>query len=85
MAERSKALASGASREICVGSNPTLVNIFFGPSDSFAAVGTAWRDAWLYLFAIPDKWVRAREAASAGQAWQGRGLALSSTHVDVEA
>ncbi|XP_014550415.1 hypothetical protein COCVIDRAFT_115490, partial [Bipolaris victoriae FI3] len=29
MAERSKALASGASREICVGSNPTLVNISF--------------------------------------------------------
>jgi hypothetical protein len=27
MAERSKALASGASRVICVGSNPTLVNI----------------------------------------------------------
>ncbi|KAL6703208.1 hypothetical protein ACN47E_010070 [Coniothyrium glycines] len=29
MAERSKALASGASREICVGSNPTLINIGF--------------------------------------------------------
>jgi hypothetical protein len=29
MAERSKALASGASREICVGSNPTLVIILF--------------------------------------------------------
>ena len=28
MAERSKALASGASREICVGSNPTLIIIF---------------------------------------------------------
>ena len=27
MAERSKALASGASREICVGSNPTLITI----------------------------------------------------------
>ena len=29
MAERSKALASGASREICVGSNPTLFTILF--------------------------------------------------------
>ena len=29
MAERSKALASGASLEIGVGSNPTLVNIIF--------------------------------------------------------
>ena len=29
MAERSKALASGASRAICVGSNPTLfINLF---------------------------------------------------------
>ena len=27
-AERSKALASGASREICVGSNPTLFTLF---------------------------------------------------------
>ena len=38
MAERSKALASGASREICVGSNPTLFTILFALLRSSIAV-----------------------------------------------
>ena len=39
MAERSKALASGASRVICVGSNPTLFTILFAiVKSSIAAV-----------------------------------------------
>ena len=50
MAERSKALASGASREICVGSNPTLFTILFA-----FFLFTLWGSLWPRMLVCEDE------------------------------